>query len=251
MTDPDPKEQQATMARRLVRTLDGGILSTISVDVPGYPFGSVTPYAMTHDGRVVIYVSSIAQHTKNILADPKVCLTVATAPGGRSSRQALGRVTVIGDAELVPAERVDAVSERYFQFFPESRAYASTHDFSFYWIEPRRIRHIAGFGQIFWVEASEWLQEAPEWQQGEPGIIQHMNSDHKDAVERIAAFLLEVEEPAIPDSQLIAVDPEGFHIRTPYGVVYGTFETRSMTTEAIRASFVQLAKESAAPAASE
>ena len=237
------------MARRLVRTLDGGILSTISVDVPGYPFGSVTPYAMTHDGRVVIYVSSIAQHTANILADPKVCLTVASAPGGSSNRQALGRVTVIGDAELVPAAHIDRVSERYFQFFPESRSYASTHDFHFYWIEPRRIRHIAGFGQIFWVETQDWLQEAPEWQQGEASIIQHMNSDHLDAVERIAAFLLEAEQSHIADSQLIAVDPEGFHLRTPHGVVYGTFAQRSMTTDAIRAAFTQLSRETAAPAA--
>lgn len=245
--DPDQKKQQdqAAMARRLVRTLDGGILSTLSVDVPGYPFGSVTPYALTSDGYAVIYVSSIAQHTQNMLADPKVCLTVASAPGVTSSRQALGRVTIVGDARPVPTERVDAVSERYFQFFPESRAYASTHDFTFYWIEPRRIRHIAGFGQIFWVEADEWLQEAPEWQPGEAGIIQHMNSDHADAVERIAAYLLELDEPTIPGAKLIAVDPEGFHVRTSYGVLYGAFAERSMTTEAIRASFVQLSKESA------
>ena len=53
-----------------------GVLSTISVDVEGYPFGSVTPYCMDRMSRPIIYISPIAQHTKNIVADSRVSLTV-------------------------------------------------------------------------------------------------------------------------------------------------------------------------------
>lgn len=230
------------MARRLVRTADGGILSTISVDVPGYPFGSVTPYAMTHGGRAVIYVSGIAQHTKNMLADPRVCLTVACEPEPGRNRQALGRVTLVGDATLVPDAEQEAAGERYFQFFPESRAYAGTHDFSLYWIEPRRIRHIAGFGQIFWVERDDWLQAPPDWQPGESKIIEHMNDDHADALQTIAADLLGADGSRPKEAELLAVDPEGFHVRTENGIVYGSFDQPCRSTDEVRQGFIRLIK---------
>ena len=95
---------QAAMARRLLRSVDSGILSTMSLEIPGYPFGSVTPYAMTQEGRVAMYVSEIAQHTRNMRGDPKVCLTV-TEGSGAENQQALGRVTVVGDVFEVPADR--------------------------------------------------------------------------------------------------------------------------------------------------
>lgn len=247
MTEPaSPDRQaseQATMARRLVRTMDGGILSTISVDVPGYPFGSVTPYVTTHEGRAVIYVSSIAQHTKNMLADPRVCLTIASEPKQGRNRQALGRVTLVGDAMLVPEGDVEAAGERYFSFFPESRAYAGTHNFSFYWIEPRRIRHIAGFGQIFWVERDDWLQPSPDWKKGEAGIVEHMNEDHGDALRTIAASLLGMDWSEPKSAELVAVDPEGFHVKTEGGILYGSFDQTCQSTDDVRQAFIRQVKQ--------
>lgn len=242
MSESTTRTEQASMARRLVRSVDGGILSTISVEIPGYPFGSVTPFALTHEGRAVIYVSSIAQHTKNMLADPRVCLTLASEPRAGTNRQAIGRVTLVGDAVPVPPEYAEAAGGRYFQFFPEARAYAGTHDFSFFWIEPRRIRHIAGFGQIFWVERDDWLLEAPQWQSGEPGMVEHMNADHKDAVASIAADLAGPEGEALENAELIAVDPEGFHIRTERGIVHGAFEAACSTSDEVRQAFIQLVR---------
>lgn len=235
-------QQQAAMARRLVRTVDGGILSTISVEIPGYPFGSVTPFVLTHEGYAVIYVSSIAQHTKNVLADPRVCLTLAAEARPGTNRQAVGRVTLVGDAVPVPDEHVETAGNRYFNFFPESRAYAGTHDFRFFWIEPRRVRHIAGFGQIFWVERDDWLLRSPDWQAEEAGIVQHMNEDHGDAVREIAANLLGASAAELEEAELIAVDSEGFHVRTALGIVQGSFEGACQTTDDVRQAFIQLVR---------
>ncbi len=60
MSEPRDASTQATAARSLVRSQDSGILSTQSKELPGYPFGSVTPYVMTHTGRVALFVSAIA-----------------------------------------------------------------------------------------------------------------------------------------------------------------------------------------------
>ena len=235
--------EQAALARRLLRKVDSGILSTMSVELPGYPFGSVTPYATTHAGRVAVYVSGLAQHTHNMQGDPKVCLTVQETGGGEN-QQALARVTVVGDACAVPADQVSAVGERYFNLFPETRSYAGTHDFAFYWIEPRRVRYIGGFGQIFWVEAADWTVPTPQWSADEPGIVEHMNNDHADAV---AAIARQHGAGNCEQAELVSLDVEGFHLRADDSLLYVPFAEPCMSTEAVRAGMVQLAR-AAAPA---
>ncbi len=66
--------QAALKARTLFNTRCDGVLSTHSIDLPGYPFGSITPYCFNRHGQAVILISTIAQHTKNIKANNKVSL---------------------------------------------------------------------------------------------------------------------------------------------------------------------------------
>ena len=46
-------------AKQLCRNQHSGVLGTISTSMPGYPFGSVVPFVMTHEGNVIIYISDI------------------------------------------------------------------------------------------------------------------------------------------------------------------------------------------------
>jgi putative heme iron utilization protein len=230
--------EQAATARRLLRRTDSGILSTMSVELPGYPFGSVTPYAMTHGGNVAVYVSAIAQHTSNMRADARVCLTVIESKGG-ANQQAVGRVTVVGDAREVPADARTAVRKRYFDFFPEAREYAGTHDFLVYWIEPKRVRYIGGFGQIYWVEPEDWAVPAPAWGADEQGIVEHMNTDHADALTAIARHHGATTDGAV---ELVTLDVEGFHVRAGSDLHYVPFGTPCLTSEAVRAEMIRLAR---------
>ncbi len=211
----------------------------MSLELPGYPFGSVTPFVMTHEGELVIFVSSIAQHTRNMRADSKVSLT-AVEPGS-GNKQALGRVTVVGDAVAVPEPALESVSKRYFRFFPEAEEYVGTHDFSFYWIESRRIRYIGGFGQIFWIEAEQWRQRTPEWAPEEQGILDHMNEDHADALARIG-----LRHGAGVAPTVLAVDPEGVHLRSGEDVLYVPFPAPAFDMKTVREAMVQLSREARA-----
>ena len=168
-------------ARGLLLKESFGVLSTISLDVPGYPFGSVTPYSVDDQCRPIVYISQIAQHTRNIIADPRVSLTVVENSGGSDDVQAKGRVTCIANARPV-AETEAGVRERYFRYFPSSRQYDQTHDFVFFRLEPVRVRFIGGFGQIFWVEPAEFMVPNPFSAVQELRIIEHMNNDHRDAL---------------------------------------------------------------------
>src|SRR5204862_254245 len=111
------KSEKSQAARQLLLQESFGVLSTISIDVPGYPFGSVTPYCVDRECRPIVYISTIAQHTKNILADSKVSLTIVEASSDSDDVQARGRLTVLADAK--PVTRSDtSVRDRYLRHFP-------------------------------------------------------------------------------------------------------------------------------------
>jgi len=242
MSEAAKTDEPAVAGRRLTRSTTDGILSTMSSELPGYPFGSVTPYVLTHEGRPVVYVSEIAQHTRNMRADAKVCLTV-TDQGDGANRQALGRVTLVGDAREVPERERGSVAARYFAFHPEAEAYAGTHAFRFFWIEPVRVRFIGGFGNIHWVEPEDWLVPTPDWREQERGIVDHMNADHADALANIARRASGVlAEGAV----LVALDPEGLHVRTDSALLYVPFASACATTDEVRAATIELARAAAA-----
>src|SRR5512135_2707829 len=89
----------ARAARQLLRSHRYGALCTLSKKFDGHPFGSITPYLLDHDGGLLILISAIAEHTKNILADPRVSLISHNQANPHIQTQ--GRVTVVGEARHV------------------------------------------------------------------------------------------------------------------------------------------------------
>jgi putative heme iron utilization protein len=207
-----------------------GVLSTISVDVEGYPFGSVTPYCMDRMCRPIIYISPIAQHTKNIVADSRVSLTVIEK-GASEDVQAQGRVTCLANAIRVDDDR-DA-SERYFRHFPSSRQYDRTHAFDFFRLELVRVRFIGGFGQIFWLDAREFSRPNPFSAVDETRIIQHMNQDHGDVLRRLVQS---------ESAEMAGIDAEGFDVLNGGTKVRIPFATPVNNMEEARRAFVEMAR---------
>ena len=70
MADKMTKEQLVATAKELFHEMNSGVLSTISIDELGYPFGSITPFSLSHDGAPIILISDLAQHTKNLKKRP-------------------------------------------------------------------------------------------------------------------------------------------------------------------------------------
>ena len=62
--------------QQLLRHSYQGVLSTHSVQLQGYPFGSVVPFCLDKQGRVVVLISDLAQHTKNLKQDSRCSLLV-------------------------------------------------------------------------------------------------------------------------------------------------------------------------------
>jgi heme iron utilization protein len=223
--------KQGNAARALLLQESFGVLSTVSLDLPGYPFGSVTPYCTDRMCRPIIYISHIAQHTKNIVADSRVSLTVVEK-GTSDDVQAQGRVTCIGDAR--PVDRGDDdVRERYFRYFPSARQYERTHDFEFFRVELVRVRFIGGFGQIFWVEPAGFMVANPFSPAEEARIVQHMNKDHADALSRYVGG-----GPA----EMAGIDGEGFDVLQARKRVRIPFATPVKNMEEARKALVEMAR---------
>ena len=65
-----PEPSFAERARTLMHLGRIGTLSTLSRKQPGFPFGSLMPYALDGQGRPVFLMSTMAMHTQNLQADP-------------------------------------------------------------------------------------------------------------------------------------------------------------------------------------
>jgi hypothetical protein len=222
-------------ARQLFLQESFGVLSTISVDVPGYPFGSVTPYCVDRDCQPIVYISTIAQHTRNIIANPKVSLTVVEANSDSDDVQARGRLTLLADARPVERANTD-IRDRYLRYFPSAVEYDGTHDFGFYRLELVRARFIGGFGQIFWLTREELGMKNPFSFQDEARIVQHMNRDHASELAHLAGV------GSAGQLTMTGIDAEGFDTIQSGKKRRFTFDRPVRTMEEARQTLISMSR---------
>lgn len=225
----------ALTARRLLNHQSVGVLSTHSLDVEGYPFGSIAPYALNYESEPTILISDLAQHTHNIKLNNKVSLTVFDQCV--DDAQSNARLTWIGDAESIDPNDT-AIRERYLRYFPSAESYFETHNFSFYRIRLRRARFIGGFGQIFWIEPGAMLIENP-FSKTENGIVEHMNCDHQKALIHYCQLLGRESVDAV---SMTGIDSEGFDMLADKRKLRMDFESPIHTSEEARAKLIELAR---------
>lgn len=138
-------------ALALLHEVPHGTIATQSSQMPGYPYATVVPCVMDEAHCPVFCISALAEHTKNILADPHSSLSVAKAEG--NNIQAVARITLVGDTERF--EPAPEMVERYLRYQPDAAEYLNL-DFGFFRLRPARARFIAGVGKMGWMEAAEW-----------------------------------------------------------------------------------------------
>ncbi len=129
-----------------------GVLATHSAQLPGYPFASTLPFVLDERQCPVFLISALAEHTKNLMADYRASFLVASPDGQNVLSGA--RLTLVGDVQ-----RIDAPQElvaRTLRYQPDASRYLGLGDFAFFRLTPKRARYVAGFGEMGWLEASDW-----------------------------------------------------------------------------------------------
>ncbi len=147
--------EKAKGARALVGAHKQGVLCTISASREGYPFGSVTPYALDAQGRPLLLISGMAVHTKNVLANPKASLLVAEPASGENLLGA-ARANLLGSVRAVPEADLEQARAAYLEAHPAAAQWADFGDFGFYRLELDEIYYVGGFGVMGWVSARDF-----------------------------------------------------------------------------------------------
>ena len=225
----------AREARQMLRAHRYGVLSTLSKKFDGYPFGSIIPYLVDHDGSLLILISTLAEHTKNIAHDARVSLISHDQRDPHIQTQ--GRVTVVGDAQQEPDR--EQVGLRYLRYFPETRTYFAMHDFSFYRIHPIAVRFIGGFGKIHWVDMENYAVEPYPLTGQESDVIAHMNTDHQDTMRN---YCQHFHQYAALDVAMLGMDLDGFDVRADDQIFRFEFAQPVMDAQQARAALVEMAR---------
>jgi len=205
-----PEPSFAERARTLLHLGRIGTLATVSRKQPGFPFGSLMPYGLDDQGRPIFLISSMAMHTQNLQADPRASLLIAQLEAN-SDPLGSSRITLIGKVQRIPEPDVAAARELYLARYENSKYWVDFEDFSFYRMEVVDLYYVGGFGVMGWVEAADYLSARPDpLADTAPGILEHMNVDHRDALVLLARKFAGIESE---EATMTAVDRLGFNVR--------------------------------------
>ncbi|TGQ71318.1 MAG: HugZ family protein [Mesorhizobium sp.] len=172
------------LAKTLLRTARFGALAVLEPQT-GWPHVSRVGIATDIDGAPLILVSQLSAHTPAMLADPRCSLLLGEP--GKGDALAHPRLTLVcRAARLEHGSDAHARAERrYLNRNPKAALYAGLGDFSIFRLEPQRASLNGGFGKAFLLERADLLTEGPiieELAASEQSAIDHMNSDHLDAI---------------------------------------------------------------------
>ncbi|AXE36813.1 HugZ family protein [Chromobacterium phragmitis] len=139
------------LAIRLLHQCRHAALATQSQPCPGYPYATAIQFVCDERHRPIFVASTLAEHSKNLLSDGRVSLSLLTP--GADAAQSASRMTLLADAERIDAP--DALRRRLLRYLPEAEDWLML-DFLFFRLHPKRARLIAGLGTMGWLDGNAW-----------------------------------------------------------------------------------------------
>ncbi|MDD1531542.1 pyridoxamine 5'-phosphate oxidase [Bradyrhizobium sp. WBOS7] len=236
---PTPDFDPAKLAKSLLRRSRQGALATLMVG-SGDPYCSLINLASHPDGSPILLISSLAVHTRNILADSRVSLMLDERAEGDPLEGA--RIMLSGRAEQAGAER-DLLQRRYLNAHPSAENFVSFKDFSFFRIRPTGTHLVAGFGRIVDLQPERFLTDltgAEDLLAAEEGAVAHMNADHRETMGLYATKLLGA---GAGDWRCTGCDPEGLDMQDGQIALRLDFPERVTDGTSLRKMLVRLAGE--------
>ena len=231
------------LTRSLLRRSRQGALASLMAG-SGDPYCSLVNVASHADGSPILLISRLALHTKNILADNRVSLMLDQRAAGDPLEGA--RIMLAGRAEEASGDLAATLRRRYLSAHPSAEAFVDFKDFSFFGIIPSGAHLVAGFGRIIDLTPAQFLtdiSDAGELLDAEPGAVEHMNEDHREAMNLYATRLLGAEPG---DWSCTGCDPDGMDLQAGMATLRLDFPERVTGGGALRKMLVRLAGEARA-----
>lgn len=138
------------------------LMATVSAD--GEPEASYAPYLFEPDGTFYVFLSELARHARNLLAEPRVSLLFVEPENEARQIFARQRLSYACVATPVPLEATEweAVIGRFEQRFgPVVAMLRGLSDFRLFRLEVRRATYVRGFGQAYSLEGPSFSEPRP------------------------------------------------------------------------------------------
>ncbi len=202
MAEPESPDREAArradlwQARCLLRAARSATLGT---QAGGQPFAALVTPATAPDGAVLLWLSTLSEHTRQLMAEPRCALLVAGEPEGPNPQTA-PRLTITGLAERIEDA---ALKARWLAMHPYAALYAEFGDFALWRIRPMGGLFVGGFARATRLRQAELLPDpaaAARVAAAEADIVLHCNSDHAAAMEELGGG---------PGWRMAAVDVDG------------------------------------------
>jgi putative heme iron utilization protein len=235
---PTPDFDAARLARSLLRRSRQGALATL-VPGSGDPYCSLVNVASHPDGSPILLISRLALHTRNLLGDARLSLMLDERAEGDPLEGS--RIMLAGLAEQTSGDDVAILRRRYLNAHPSSEVFVNFKDFSFFRIRPTGAHLVAGFGRIVDLKPEQFLtdiSDAVSLLEAEQGAVDHMNADHREAMNLYATKLLGAKSA---DWRCTGCDPDGIDLQARSITLRLDFPRRIVTPAALRQVLKQLA----------
>lgn len=269
-------DKARALARRLLRIARSGALAVLEPG-SGHPYASRAAVAPDIDGVPVMLLSSLSPHTAALDADPRCTLLLGEPGRGDPLAHPRVSVVGLAKRLPRDSEADARVRGRFLARHPKAGLYAGFGDFAFFRLEPQRAVLVGGFGRAFELGPRDVLggpmlggidsnpgarpdaarrtgagagagTEAAGPVVGaallaalaahERSAVDHMNSDHADAVALYATRLCRAEAG---DWRIVSVDPYGIDMMSGERIERLEFDAPLAESAQLRKVLVELA----------
>jgi putative heme iron utilization protein len=144
----------AALAHALLASQRVGVLATLSERRGGMPFTSLAPFALSPAGDPLLLLSALAQHTRNLDADPRASLFVHDPAAAAEDPRTAARLSIAGRVRRVAAADEAEAKARYLARHPEARGLFAL-DFALFELVVEEAQLVGGFGAAGWLSGDE------------------------------------------------------------------------------------------------
>ena len=127
------------------------------------PFASMVAYAAEPDfGGMLLHLSQLAAHTKQLLAAPQSSLLICEPYDDRDDAQTLARITLVGLAAPITAASDTYAAARacYMARLPAAEMLFDFPDFVLFRFVPSEARYVGGFARAYTLKPAQLRQAA-------------------------------------------------------------------------------------------
>jgi putative heme iron utilization protein len=212
-------------ARRLLRAARSGSLGTLGVG--GLPTVTLVTPATAPDLSVLLLLSSLSDHRRNLAEDPR-CGVMVTGTAVSENPQTAPRLSLSGRAFLVPETEEAYGRQRWLAAHPYAAAYAGFTDFALWRFVPERAQFIGGFAAAHRLDLAAFLpptEAVAAIAAIEDAMVAAFNEAHAEALAPWRVTALDVD-----GCDLVAEDRA---VRVPFAVTVATPDALRAALEAV------------------